>query len=204
MASKTDAAATRGNQIATAVWQWLEERQKVKLVPWVENPTSGDYDPVAAADMAGYKRCLGDLRDRILSTCNDLDYSVPVSTTRKPLGVFVSASQPTAYASHGCLSGNYWTAQVTEKSPPLGGRTLCASGRILHTPHPFSLGAGAIVVLRDPQHDTTLAMGVVFTRLIPSGDGHADYEWVSNGIVRGLQLGQTTYAGDRYDIFPLG
>lgn len=39
----------KGNMVAKAIWQWLQNRKAVQFVPWVLDKNSGHYNPVKVA-----------------------------------------------------------------------------------------------------------------------------------------------------------
>ncbi len=53
----------RGNKVARAVWDRIQEAKSVELVPWVANPKSDRYDAEQVAEHCGFKRAMAQIED---------------------------------------------------------------------------------------------------------------------------------------------
>jgi len=62
----------KGNMIATAVWNWLQEQKSLVYVPWVTDPKSDKFDPIKAAKQQEREAILKELEDFILVKAEEL------------------------------------------------------------------------------------------------------------------------------------
>lgn len=67
--------ARRGNEIAKSIWQWVQDKKRLDLVPWVKDPDSDDYDPEKVARHEGYQQAISDLRNLIEEKSEELKSS---------------------------------------------------------------------------------------------------------------------------------
>lgn len=56
----------RGNDVAKAVWKWLQEQKSIEFVPWVTDPESAMYDHDKAREQEIRKSILSDLERVIM------------------------------------------------------------------------------------------------------------------------------------------
>ncbi len=67
----------RGDIVAHAVWQFIQQSHAIQLVPWVTDPNSLTYDPIKVAELQGWKRAIAETEDVILQATERAKREVP-------------------------------------------------------------------------------------------------------------------------------
>lgn len=63
----------KGNIVAKAVWDWLQNQKRVEYVPWITDPDDRCYDPFKAIKQDGRQELLGQLQSFIAETSQKLN-----------------------------------------------------------------------------------------------------------------------------------